>query len=870
MMTKGTLDLVTSTLDNTEDPNLRDVVEGVRQWLTADDDDDRFGDAYADDVQLAGYAIFSRFSGARDIGNQWAQAKTTTDPNPLRRAIRLCIAAKKFVLVDFRRPNDLLSHQRLEVLDTEADYMLPYRLESLIDLAPKLFSKEQRKEAIADIPQFEALHPSSQVNLYLIGDSPPGLDAIAARAAADPKELQRLRDVLHATRRLMSNMRDPEAFEALATKASSWTFLFGGARAVANILVNIPPPTLVRTFVDLMAAIESTANPGDKKDILLLAACLDDEEIATLFATRAHIKNLTPIVADYFERLPHHLPILENVATTAKGKLKVAAAAIVEAVVRRTTTSRAKPDLTEDDDDDDDEIPAILRASSGDATAKLAVVPTISLDALRAAPVPFKGKLPKVANAGGLPPLLLLRSRKALPASAVERLFRLLVALPKSAPHPCVGAIKGAVTTESLDVFVWTLVSDWALAGAHAKDDWILYAAGQLGSDALARKLDAQLTTWINHGKVDVMQKGLDVLALIGASSASSSSSPSLATSMALALLYERGMRARYDDTRDRVKVLLETVAARFGLTYGELEDRLVPTLGLTNDAPLVLDFGPRQFLVKLDEHLVPYLVNAQKTNERIGQKLPRVTKKDDAVKAQDSKARFESLTDDLERMASLQIFRLERAMREGRTWRINDFEQLIVTHPLLRHLATKLIWQIEGTTSLFRVAEDGTLADENDAEMTTAATAACALVKIAHPIDLRNTASWKAMAKVFSDYEILQPFPQVAREVMTKADLDDENVRGRTVPYARVIDLLQRGWRRGSPLEGIGHRGLTLALDPAGHSAVTLTLAPGLTFGDVKAKPAQTIVRVDIRGTTFDALPPRVTSEIVRDVATL
>jgi hypothetical protein len=477
-----------------------------------------------------------------------------------------------------------------------------------------------------------------------------------------------------------------------------------------------------------------------------------------------------------------------------------------------------------------------------ETVAKELGVPMEELERKTALPLP--GKLPEFANAAALPAPIVAKTNAPLPLAAVQNLLAILSVLPKDAPHAIAFDIKAACTAESLDAFVWTLVSDYVLAGANARHDWAVFAAGHLGSDAVARKIDAAARGWTQK-KVELMQKSLDVLALIG-------------TDVALSLLYQRGLEAKFEDTQLRARQILEQVAAQRGIAYDELEDRLVPELGL-DEGPLVLDYGPRSFEVKLDEQLTPFVVIEGARKE----KPPKPVKTDDAAKAKAALERFTTLSDDLSHVARTQLLRLERAMREAREWDASQWSREVVRQPLLRHVATRLVWQVG--PKLVRVADDGSLADEADAPYVLSDGQR---VRIAHPLDAPKDA-WGRMGRVFADYAILQPFAQLGRETF---DASREIVGGAKAAWSAVDDLLTgRGWIRTPPENGTV-RVLSFPLERFGSPGAfaSLQITPGLTIGRVKARPEQTVEKLSLTNATFDALHPRVASEIIRDVVTL
>ena len=101
------------------------------------------------------------------------------------------------------------------------------------------------------------------------------------------------------------------------------------------------------------------------------------------------------------------------------------------------------------------------------------------------------------------------------------------------------------------------------------------------------------------------------------------------------------------------------------------------------------------------------------------------------------------------------------------------------------------------------------------------------------------------AWAEVFADYEILQPFPQLGREVhrLDEAERTEKLLRrhmGVTVPAGRLLSLERRGWRRGAPQDaGIQS---WLEREVPGGRAVVIDLDPGIAVGIVDMFPDQKI----------------------------
>ncbi|MDT7782231.1 MAG: hypothetical protein QOF58_650, partial [Pseudonocardiales bacterium] len=273
-------------------------------------------------------------------------------------------------------------------------------------------------------------------------------------------------------------------------------------------------------------------------------------------------------------------------------------------------------------------------------------------------------------------------------------------------------------------------------------------------------------------------------------------------------------------------------IAAALGLSRDQLSDRLVPRLGLDDAATLVIDYGPRQFTVGFDEHLKPYVLDPEGKRRK---DLPKPGAKDDPATAPSEHKRFAVVKKDVRAVASDQIHRLERAMVDQRTWTAEEFHTVLAGHPLLWHLVRRLVW-ITGEGTSFRLAEDRTLASSEDAEFTLPETAT---VRVAHPVDLPETlAAW---GEIFADYEILQPFPQLARPV--HAFTPDEpqvpqlqQYTGRPAPVGRILGLTDRGWVRGAPQDNGVEEWITRPLPSGG--AVVASLDPGIAIGAIDIYP--------------------------------
>ena len=300
----------------------------------------------------------------------------------------------------------------------------------------------------------------------------------------------------------------------------------------------------------------------------------------------------------------------------------------------------------------------------------------------------------------------------------------------------------------------------------------------------------------------------------------------------------------------------IQAIAKRRGLTTEELGVRLIPTLGLADDGSMTLDYGPRSFRVGFDEALVPYVTDSAGKRRK---SLPKPGVSDDSEVAAPAYKAWGALKKEVKTLAKQQLSRLERAMVYQRRWKLEDFRRYFVEHPLLIHLVRRLVWgaYVDGSlVTAFRVAEDRTWADVDDNEL---ALPNGAKVGLLHPMTLPDMAPWKT---VLEDYELLQPFEQVHREVYKDVDIASW-VTGATVSWGRVVALEKAGWHRAEPEYG-GIVTWMYKAFPGG--CANLAISPGLYIGELSETPDQTLGAVVMEGKA-DAIA---LSELARDLSGL
>ncbi len=428
-------------------------------------------------------------------------------------------------------------------------------------------------------------------------------------------------------------------------------------------------------------------------------------------------------------------------------------------------------------------------------------------------------KAPDFLRMKDLPPVL-LKNGARLPDEATDALVEMLRVAPLDPPYAGVAALREACDEASLSAFARELAEQWLLAGANGRFDWMLFALAHFPSNENARRAGQLARDWARRDR----KKGLRACMVLA----------SIGDDLALLHLGHVAATSRFDDLKEAARGLLDEAAAARNLTRDELDDRIVPDLDLSD-----IPFGTRKLAVSLDEGLRPFLV-AEK-------QFPRSKTAEEKA----AKARWDTLKADASSVADRQIRRFEAAMVSGREWSAKDFETYVAKHPLLRHLARRLVWSVQNAT--FRVAEDGTYADVKDAPFRLPTDAR---IRIPHPARMKD-GERTAWATVFSDYKIAQPFEQLGRAVGERSKRDAFKVKA-----TKVLGTLEsRGWKRNDRAH------VTVYLRPllSGGEA-KLPISPGISMEYIRDADDQTIAGVELP----EVVDPVDLAEITRDLDAL
>lgn len=473
-----------------------------------------------------------------------------------------------------------------------------------------------------------------------------------------------------------------------------------------------------------------------------------------------------------------------------------------------------------------------------------------------------KFKAPEFWQPAALPRLA-MRDGTLYPVAHLDSLGAVLAADDRAA----IAQLRDLADRDSLAQLGWELFQLWLAGGAESKHKWGFLQLGQLGNDETARRLAPLIRAWPGESQHKRAVNGLDVLGEIG-------------SDVALMMLDGIAQKVKFKGLQENARAKMGEIAAKRGITAEQLSDRLVPDLELEDDGSKTLDFGPRSFRVGFDEHLAPFVIDASGARLR---ELPKPNSKDDPALSAAAVETWKAMKKDVRALAGIQLERLELGMGNARRWRGDELRTFFVEHPLMTHLARRLVWGVYAPelTRTFRVAEDRSYASVGDDAFELADDA---IVGIVHRYDLPDEDA-DAWSRLFADYELVQPFEQLTRAVYRLADDETPHAQltrfeGRVVPTRALLKLLSRGWRKGAAVDNGSIYELVKPI--SAELSAQLAFETGLNAGGMEyVDPTQTLQFVDFASSVpyygkrqdavvIGALPPVIVSEVIRDIETL
>ncbi|MEZ5225856.1 MAG: DUF4132 domain-containing protein [Acidimicrobiales bacterium] len=317
-----------------------------------------------------------------------------------------------------------------------------------------------------------------------------------------------------------------------------------------------------------------------------------------------------------------------------------------------------------------------------------------------------------------------------------------------------------------------------------------------------------------------------------------------------------------------------ELLAERKQWTLDELGDRTIPTSGFDHDGRLVLSYGQRTFTAQLTDDLKVVLVNDQTGSSIKALPEPRVDEDDEVVRR--AKADLATARKEIKQAASSQPSRLARAMCMQRAWTLEDFRRDILGHPVMRRVASRLVWtaETETETLTFRPLTDATLLDVED---QTVGLCDDAVIRVAHDLTVSPGDGQRWLAHL-RDYEVSPLITQFGRPPVPEQlgdVIDDFN--GHLIGTFKLKRMMTKlGWGAGGSAGG-GVIDSIVRQFPGSDFEAILDIAgmPAYAEDWTTALRLLYFIRVGQRPVAGNAapiasLPPVLVAEIYNDVASI
>jgi hypothetical protein len=234
----------------------------------------------------------------------------------------------------------------------------------------------------------------------------------------------------------------------------------------------------------------------------------------------------------------------------------------------------------------------------------------------------------------------------------------------------------------------------------------------------------------------------------------------------AIQLVLGVARRHKQATVQAKAQELVEQIADRRGWSADELADRTIQTAGFEQTGLLHLDYGPRQFVGRVDQNpkTKAYSIELYKPDGSPIKALPSPASADDAELAKEARKQLSVSKKELKQVVTLQTSRLFEAMCVGRTWQVESWLEDVLDHPIMKHLLSSLVWvENPGTQAqrLFRPTVEGELIDADDESLTLEAGAAVGLAHAA-TVSQAQAQAWRTHCAQYGVNPLFEQFEAV------------------------------------------------------------------------------------------------------------
>jgi|GEM_PF-5121906 len=229
--------------------------------------------------------------------------------------------------------------------------------------------------------------------------------------------------------------------------------------------------------------------------------------------------------------------------------------------------------------------------------------------------------------------------------------------------------------------------------------------------------------------------------------------------------------KTRRDALKWRSRAGIQRIANNQGISYEEAIEASISRFGFDDRGEIRYDYGSRTIVVKLEPG--DDFSYTDIDNEKSYKSMPKALKADNDVLVNEARSEVSHIKKEIKRLRRNQTRRLEDAMATERRWVPSKWRERYALHPVMRSFAQGMVWGIfdvesdELITSV-HVDNSGDVVDLEDE--THALDDTKHRLGVVHPARL-TAEERERWIECFVDYEIVQSFEQLMREVHAKDD---------------------------------------------------------------------------------------------------
>ncbi|MCW3062033.1 MAG: hypothetical protein JWQ02_3854 [Capsulimonas sp.] len=264
----------------------------------------------------------------------------------------------------------------------------------------------------------------------------------------------------------------------------------------------------------------------------------------------------------------------------------------------------------------------------------------------------------------------------------------------------------------------------------------------------------------------------------------------------AVAQLSRLKRKVKYVASQGMIETALAEAAQRAGLPAEDLEELATPTFDLDESGQRREELGEYFAELALTSAGHVELMWSDRDG-KVLKSVPAEVKKNHAETLKELK----QSADEMGKMLPALRDRLEGLLLADRSWKVTDWRERYIEHPVMGTMAHRLIWSFtDGERSMLGMWRNGEIV--NEIGQTLPSISKDAVVRLWHPLgaDPQTVLAWRQWLET---HEVRQPFKQAHREIYVLTDAEIATATYSNRFAAHIIRQHQfqalcreRGWR--------------------------------------------------------------------------